>query len=86
MNADALRMLADLGVERRDVVSAPVEIAKGRNYQEDPREQAAVAADFEARRRKDERSDAHAGSDDRAARLRAWNSMILALSLWIKKC
>lgn len=77
MDADALRMLADLGIDRRDVVSAPAEASKGRNYREDPREQAAIAAEFEARRKNHGGDDINSGGDERAARLRAWNSMQL---------
>lgn len=73
MDAEALRMLADLGLERRDVVSAPDEVPKGRHYREDPREQAAIAAAFEARRKQNSRDDV-GGGDERAACLRAWNS------------
>lgn len=73
MDADALRMLADLGLERRDIVSAPDEIPKGHRVREDPREQAAVAADFEARRRRNRLTETGDG-DERMARLKAWNS------------
>ena len=73
MDADALRMLADLGIERRDAVSAPVEASKGRNYRDDSRQHAAIAADFEARRKHHVNGDAHDGADGHAARLRAWN-------------
>lgn len=72
MDADALRMLADLGLERRDIVSAPDEISRARTQREDPSEQAAVAAAFESRRKQVNGG----GSDDdaRAKRLEAWNS------------
>lgn len=73
MDADALRMLADLGLERRDIVSAPEEVPRARQIREDPREQAAVAADFEARRRRNRLTDTGDG-DERMARLKAWNS------------
>lgn len=71
MDPDVARMMADLGLERRDVVSAPTADGKGRGAREDPRAQAAIAADFEARRT---RILAGGPNDERAARLRAWNS------------
>lgn len=73
MDADTLRMLADLGLERRGLVSAPDEIPKGPRVREDPREQAAVAADFEARRLRN-KLNATGDDDERAIRLKAWNS------------
>ena len=79
MDPDALRMLADLGLARRDIVSAPDEIPKsGRRERQDPREQAQVAAEFEARRHRTV-PDKSNGGDERAARLKAWNSMYLMM-------
>ena len=63
-------MQADLGLERRDVVSAPEENRRG---YVDPREQAKVLADVKARRAKFD-GEASGEEDERAARLRAWNS------------
>lgn len=73
MDADALRMLADLGITRRDAVSAPEEIPKGRQLREDPREQAAAARAFE-KRRAGCGHDGNGVEGERAARLKAWNS------------
>ena len=73
MDADALRMLADLGLERRDIVSAPECDARGRPIREDPRAQQAVLADVEARRTKHSADD-FGGAGEYAGRLRAWNS------------
>ena len=73
MDAVALAMLADLGLERRDVVSAPEEVSKNGRVRIDPREQARVLADVQARRAK-YGGEANGEEDLRAARLRAWNS------------
>ena len=72
MDAGARRMLADLGLERRDIVSAPDEIPRARGPQDDPREQAFVAAAFEKRRK--QTYDVDGNDDARAKRLKAWNS------------
>lgn len=72
MDADACRMLADLGLERRDIVSAPDEIPRARASRDDPREQAFVAAAFEKRRK--QTHDANGDGDARAERLKVWNS------------
>ena len=77
MDADALRMLADLGLERRDIVSAPDADSKGRACHEDPRQKAALVARFEARRVEREDDTASGGDQkaaERAGQLKAWNS------------
>lgn len=73
MDAEALRMMADLGLERRDLVSAPDGIPSSRHPREDPREQLLIAKAFEARRTESSKDDNGLG-DERAARLKAWNS------------
>ena len=73
MDAQALRMLADLGLARRDVISAPEDF--GRRQRTDPREQDAVAAAFEALRKQTTSNNVGEG-DGRATRLRAWNSKL----------
>lgn len=75
MDADALRMLADLGLERRDLVSAPDDVPSIRRVREDPREQAAIAKAFE-KRRSDSSKGANGTEDERTARLKAWNSKL----------
>ena len=65
-------MMADLGLTRRDIVSAPDEDFKKNRVQIDPRAQATAVADFRARRSQITAEDT--GDDVRAARLRAWNS------------
>ncbi|KAK5138295.1 hypothetical protein LTR08_003356 [Meristemomyces frigidus] len=70
--ADTAQMLADLGLDRRDMISAPLADGKGRPMQEDPRRQQAVQADAEARRARTVASSSAGG--DRGARLLAWNT------------
>ena len=70
MDPAALAMLADLGLERRDIVSAPDD---DRRAHVDPREQARVAAESKARRAK-LGGEAKGAESERDARLRAWNS------------
>jgi len=73
MDADVRRMMADLGLSRRDEVSAPEDLPKARQTRVDPREQAKLAADFEGRRAKIDKQ-ALSGNDGRAAKMKAWHS------------
>ena len=70
---DAAQMMADLGLERRDVVSAPLADSKGRAICEDPREQAAALNNVVARCRRHVGGGTAEG-DEHASRLHAWNS------------
>ena len=67
------QMMADLGLARRDIVSAPNADSRGRIVREDPHQQAALLADVEARRAR-HNTKGGADGDERGARLRAWNS------------
>ena len=71
MNA-AAQMMADLGLVRRDVVSAPED--KKNQRQISVHEQAQIQRDFAARRAKATSAPATSGEDERTARIRAWNS------------
>lgn len=73
MDADIRRMMADLGLARRDEVSAPEDLPKARQARVDYREQAKIAADFEGRRTKIE-NEALKGKDERTAKMKAWHS------------
>lgn len=69
-------MMADLGLSRRDLVSAPED---GGFRRSDPRKQQDVVKEFEARRTRLQRTDSAA--DEQVQRLRAWNSKQIAVSL-----
>jgi len=64
--------MQDLGLARRDHVSAPEADAKGRTMRDDPRQSRAIMAEFETRR--NQAADTSSTEDARAERLRAWNS------------
>jgi hypothetical protein len=66
MNAAAL-MMADLGLVRRDVVSAPEEKKNHSQIEQ-------IQRDFAARRAKVASAAAASGEDERTAKIRAWNS------------
>lgn len=70
MDAATAQMMADLGLARRDLVSAPEDIQPART---DPRARAAVAAEVSSRRRQ-AAAGGSGNQDDSTARLRAWNS------------
>ncbi|KAK3109284.1 hypothetical protein LTR53_017625 [Teratosphaeriaceae sp. CCFEE 6253] len=72
MDPEAARMLADLGVARRDIVSAPDADAKGRTLRENPNASRATVNSFEERRRRI-RDDAPEVTD-RSVKLAAWNT------------
>lgn len=78
MDANAARMMADLGLARRDHVSAPEEHSN-RRVRVDPREQAEVQRDVEARRAKGAKAPA-TDEDDSTARINAWNSKFIFCS------
>lgn len=70
MDPAALHMMADLGLERRDTVSAPNFTLNGRRGHVDPLQRATVARAFEDRRN----SSRNQHNGVRTARLKAWNS------------
>ncbi|KAK5127506.1 hypothetical protein LTR85_006845 [Meristemomyces frigidus] len=72
MDPETAQMMADLGLARRDFVSAPEADARGRMVREDPRQQQAIKAAFEARRAKTR--DVGSAENERSARLSAWNT------------
>ncbi|KAK3706027.1 hypothetical protein LTR37_013021 [Vermiconidia calcicola] len=72
MDAITLQMMADLGIQRRDIVSAPSTDARGRVVREDTQQQDAIRDQVDARRRR--HAGAADGEDTRTARLRAWNT------------
>ncbi|KAK3686346.1 hypothetical protein LTR37_019936 [Vermiconidia calcicola] len=72
MDAITRQMMADLGIERRDIVSAPSTDARGRVVREDTQQQDAIREQVDDRRRR--HNDAADGEDTRTARLRAWNT------------
>ena len=74
MDAATAQMVADLGLARRNEVSAPDADSKGRAVNVDPREQAATQAEVQRRQAKAS-APAAAGENEVSARLRAWNSM-----------
>lgn len=73
MATDAERMMADLGLSRRDAVSAPEESGKSRAAVVTPREQAAIQRKNDSRR---QRTDTAKGGPEAetAVKLAAWNS------------
>ena len=72
MDAITRQMMADLGIERRDIVSAPSTDARGRVVREDTQQQDAIREQVDDRRRR--HNDAADGEDTRTARLRTWDS------------
>lgn len=71
MDADTLRMLADLGLDRREVLSAPTGDEKGHGYRSNLHEEADILANEEARRHQQTRDR---GGSSRDVAIRAWNS------------
>lgn len=73
MAADVARMMADLGLAHRELVSAPDVDGRGRAIQRNRYADEAVQREVENRRELYSRSGE--GKEDlRAARMRAWNS------------
>ena len=79
MDAETRRMLADLGVERRDAISAPEEGARGGGPRQTPQSERLVRNNVEAHRARFI-GDAAEGADDLTTRIRAWNSKSTNLS------
>ena len=73
------QMMLDLGVERRDLVSAPVSY-KARAEDEDPRRSAAVLAEDERRRK---RIADEAQKNQEQKNLMLWHSRSSCLATWI---
>ncbi|EMC97213.1 hypothetical protein BAUCODRAFT_155971 [Baudoinia panamericana UAMH 10762] len=71
MDTDVLRMMADLGIERRDMVSAPADDGRGRITQVDLLTKQAAIRDFEGRRNTSSKAKGPTG--EVAAKLQAWN-------------
>ena len=71
MDPDVLRMLADLGTHRRDIVSAPEERGGGRRGDGDWRDEMRALEDAQEHRKK-----ACSGPEDnvKAQMLRKWNT------------
>lgn len=63
------QMKADLGNERRDVMSAPVDNKRARPEFDNPEQGQAIRDDFEQRRAKNRSAEGEHG-----ARIAAWNS------------
>ncbi|KAK4549917.1 hypothetical protein LTR36_005218 [Oleoguttula mirabilis] len=74
MDADVAQMMADLGLARRDFVSAPAADARGRLVREDPHLQEAILADIEAHRARAQTRNAGSAIDGRGEKLKAWNT------------
>jgi len=75
MDPEAARMHLDLGIVRRETISAPTVDAKGRPIREDPRAaQAILDKDEERRRRIREEAPPGEQGTDKAIKLSAWNS------------
>ncbi|TKA82312.1 hypothetical protein B0A55_01442 [Friedmanniomyces simplex] len=68
-------MMADLGLHRRDLVSAPQADASGRPTREDPRAARAIINADEERRRRIRQAPAEMKDTDQAVKLGAWNSV-----------
>ena len=75
MDPEVARMMADLGVHRRDVISV-AEDASGRDKVRhlDARAQKSALADAEAHRAQYRKAPVKKG-DEQGTRLQAWNSM-----------
>ncbi|KAK0260962.1 hypothetical protein B0A54_01229 [Friedmanniomyces endolithicus] len=75
MDPEAARMHLDLGIVRRETISAPTVDAKGRPIREDPRAaQAILDKDEERRRRIREEAPPGEQGTDKAIKLSAWNT------------
>jgi hypothetical protein len=70
--ADVARMMADLGLARRDLVSAPEADAKGRRLRDDPYQQRMMRAKEEERRAR--LGNEETGESRQTALLKRWNS------------
>jgi hypothetical protein len=64
-------MMADLGLARRDLVSAPDADSKGRVMREDPRRERILAQELKERQEKIAKAPA---DNEKAQRLLKWNS------------
>ena len=73
-SAEALQAMADLGLDRRDVVSAPGADGRGREPRMSTRQERAILAEDQDRRARI--ATAGDGGDQNAARLSAWNSTL----------
>ena len=78
MDEDAKRMMADLGLATRDLVSAPEDHSKGNDAHKQATARQAVAS-----RRAQVMAVTANTKDERAAKLRAWNSRSLLLPSFI---
>lgn len=75
MADDVARMLADLGIERRELVSTPMVDSRGREVRADAYEEHKIAVEAENRRKAALTIAPSGGLDaERAARIHAWNS------------
>ena len=85
MDADVARMMADLGVMRRDQISTPEEGPKRGLVSASAREMAAAKRDIEDRKAKFKANSKGVADSSQAAKINAWNgtpSMPLSLTIY----